>query len=99
MGLFREFLLILAGGAVGSALGAGFGALVGRVSPEFIDVLTHPHPVHAPERVGAAMGMVGGLLVGSAGMVAGRLVGAAWWWAGVRGGASGRASPDAEPGR
>ena len=85
--LFREFLLILAGGAVGSALGAGFGALVGAVSPEFVGALTHPHPVGAPERVGAVMGMVGGLLVGAAAMGAGRLVGAARAWAGLRDGA------------
>ncbi len=86
MGLFREFLLILAGGGVGSVLGAGFGALVGAVSPEFMDVLAHPHPVGTPERVGAAMGMVGGLLVGAAGMAAGRLIGAARAWAGLRDG-------------
>ena len=29
MGMFREFLLILAGGIIGSILGMGFGALVG----------------------------------------------------------------------
>ena len=93
MGLVREFLLILVGGAVGAALGTGFGALVGVVSPEFMEVLTHPHPVHAPERVGAAMGMVGGLLVGAAAMAAGRLIGAARWWAGIR-----DSGADAEPG-
>ncbi len=64
MGLFRDFLLILAGGAIGSVLGTGFGVLVGVVSPEFMAVLTHPRPVHAPERVGAALGMIGGLRSG-----------------------------------
>ena len=54
------------------------------MSPEFIDVLTQPHPVGAPERVGAAMGMIGGLLVGAAAMAAGRLIGAVRAWAGLR---------------
>ena len=84
MGLFLEFLLILTGGIVGSILGMGFGALVGAVSPEFIDVLTHPIPIHAPEWAGAAMGLIGGLLIGAASMVAGRFVGAIRWWAGIR---------------
>jgi len=93
MGLFREFLLILAGAVLGSVLGTGFGALVGVVSPEFIDVLTHPHPIHAPQRVGAAMGMIGGLFVGGAAMAAGRLLGAVRVWA--SGGRSGKVvAPD-----
>lgn len=75
MGLFREYLLILAGGALGSVCGVGFGAVVGAVSPEFINALTQPHPIQAPERAGAAMGMIGGLLVGAAAMAAGRPVG------------------------
>ncbi len=58
MSLFREYLLILAGGAFGSVCGIGFGAVVGVVSPEFINALTQPHPIQAPERAGAAMGMI-----------------------------------------
>src|SRR5262249_62220806 len=68
MSAFREFLLILAGGVIGTVLGAGFGALVGFVSPEFMDALTHPYPIHTPVRVGMAMGMIGGLLVGAMAM-------------------------------
>lgn len=81
MGLFREYLLIVAGGALGALWGAAFGAIVGLVSPEFIAALTQPHPIQAPERAGAAMGMIGGLLVGATAMAAGRLVGAVRIWA------------------
>lgn len=84
MGMFREFLLILAGGIIGSILGMGFGALVGAAFPEFMELLTDPHPIHAPASLGAAMGMIGGLLIGAASMVAGRFVGAIRWWAGIR---------------
>lgn len=100
MGLFREYFLILAGGAVGSVCGIGFGAVVGVVSPEFIAALTQPHPIQAPERAGAAMGMIGGLLVGAVAMAAGRLVGAARIWAaGGREGNRGPAVPAAAPER
>ena len=81
MNPYREFLLIVAGGVIGSVLSTGFGALVGIVSPEFIESLTHPHPIHAPDRAGAAMGMIGGLFVGATAMVPGRLVGAIRMWA------------------
>lgn len=81
MPLFREFILILVGGSIGSVLGMGFGALVGMMSPEFIDLLTHPKSVNAPEWVGAAMGMISGLLLGAGAMFAGRLVGAIRIWA------------------
>ena len=83
MGLFREFLLILAGGIIGSILGMGFGALVGAAFPEFIKLLTDPHTMHTAS-LGAAMGVIGGLLIGAASMVAGRFVGAIRWWAGIR---------------
>ncbi len=78
----REFLFVLAGGAAGCLLGGGFGVAIGTLSPEFIDLLTHPQRLAAPERVGAAMGLILGLLTGATAMVAGRLVGAAWHWAG-----------------
>jgi hypothetical protein len=94
MGLFREFLLIAAAGLGSAALGAGFGYLVGAVSPEFIDALAHPQPAREPERFGAALGMVCGLVVGAAAMVAGRLVGAARVWA-----AGGRRAASAGGGR
>ncbi|HYH66299.1 MAG TPA: hypothetical protein VD866_16525 [Urbifossiella sp.] len=98
MSLFREYLLILAGGALGSVCGAAFGALVGAVSPEFIAALTQPHPIQAPERAGAAMGLIGGLLVGGAAMATGRLVGAVRVWAaGGRGDNRGPAGPTAAP--
>jgi hypothetical protein len=100
MGAFREFLLILASGLIGAVLGAGFGVLVGFVSPEFVDALTHPYPIHTPERVGMAMGMIGGLLVGATAMVAGRLVGAVQQWAARgRAGEGGCVEADAAPDR
>jgi len=84
MGLFREFFLIVAGGFIGSALGAGFGALVGWLIPEFVVGLWRPEPVDSPARVGGGMGIVCGLLIGAAAMVAGRFVGAIRHWAGIR---------------
>jgi hypothetical protein len=86
MGLFREFFLIVAGGFIGSALGAGFGALVGWVFPDFVVGLWRPDPVDSPARVGGGMGMVSGLLIGSTAMVAGRFLGAIRLWAGNRDG-------------
>jgi hypothetical protein len=95
VGLFREYLLILAGGALGAVFGTALGAVVGAVSPEFVAAITQPHPIQAPERAGAAMGMIGGLLVGATAMAAGRLVGAARIWAaGGRGPAGPTAAPD-----
>ncbi len=72
----REFLFLLGGAAVGCALGGGFGALVGVVSPEALAVLAHPHPVAAPVHLGAAAGMVCGLPLGTAAMAAGRFLSA-----------------------
>jgi hypothetical protein len=72
----REFLFLLGGAAVGCALGGGFGALVGIVSPEALAFLAHPHPIAAPVNLGAAAGMVCGLLLGTAAMAAGRFLSA-----------------------
>jgi hypothetical protein len=96
MSAFREFLLILVGAFIGAALGAGFGALVGLVSPEFVEALAYPQPINSPERLGTAMGMIAGLLLGAAAMAVGRLVGAARQWAtSGRSAEASRATPDA----
>lgn len=84
MALFREFLLIVAAGLLGSALGTGFGALVGVLSPEFVQAVIAPQPIVEPVRTGAAMGMIAGLLLGAATMVAGRFLGAVREWATAR---------------
>jgi hypothetical protein len=72
----REFVLMLAAGLGSAALGGGFGSLVGWLSPEFISLLAHPHPVLSPVRFGAATGLIAGLLIGAAAMGFGLLVGA-----------------------
>lgn len=76
MNLFREFILIVAGGLIGSVLGAGFGLFVGILSPELIGMLAHPHPVHAADRLGAALGLICGLMIGAGSMIIGRLISA-----------------------
>jgi hypothetical protein len=97
---FREFLLIVAGGIIGSVLGAGFGILIGFVAPEFVEALANPQPVHSPERVGLALGMIAGLMIGATAMVVGRVVGAIRQWAASRGAAvAQRFGPDAGPER
>jgi len=94
LNVYREFLLILAGGAIGAVLGAGFGALVGLVSPEFINALLHPFAIQAQDRAGAAMGTISGLLIGAMAMAVGRLIGAIRMWAaGGRAGHYDRAEP------
>jgi len=64
--VIREFLLIAAAALVSSIIGGGFGYAIGIIAPEFINVLTHPHRVGMPGPVGAAMGMISGLLLGAA---------------------------------
>jgi hypothetical protein len=60
----RIFLLIVLAGLVCAALGGGFGWLIGSLSPEFLALLAEPYPVDEPQRLGAALGLVSGLLLG-----------------------------------
>jgi hypothetical protein len=76
----RVFLLILVAALGCAALGCGFGWLVGTLSPEFIALLTQPTPVDDPQRLGAALGLVFGLLIGAAAMGFGLLVEAFRTW-------------------
>jgi hypothetical protein len=77
----RVFLLIVIAALGCAALGSGFGWLVGELSPEFIALLAQPSPVAEPERLGAALGLVSGLLLGAAAMGFGLLVEAFRAWA------------------
>jgi hypothetical protein len=77
----RAFLLIVVAGLVCAALGSGFGWLVGCLSPEFVELVAQPHPVADPQRLGAALGQVSGLLLGAAAMGFGLLVEAIRAWA------------------
>ena len=54
----REFGMIVAAGLGSSVLGAGFGWLVGRFSPELITLLAKPFEVHSPLAVAVAMGAI-----------------------------------------
>lgn len=76
----KAFLLVVLAGFVGAALGVGFGWLVGTLSPEFLALLAHPHAVIDPQRLGAALGLVTGLLLGAAVMAFGLLVEAFRLW-------------------
>ena len=77
----RVFLLIVVAALGCAALGSGFGWLVGNLSPEFIALVAQPYPVAEPERLGAALGLVSGLLLGAAAMGFGLLVEAFRAWA------------------
>jgi hypothetical protein len=83
--LFREFFLIVLGGFIGSVLGAGFGALVGLLFPDFVTNIFRPDAVGDTITSGAGLGMVCGLPIGAAAMAAGRLIEAVRYWAGMRG--------------
>jgi hypothetical protein len=72
----REFTFILFAALGSAVLGGVFGAGIGYLSPEFIDLLAIPQKVAAPEKFGAAIGLVCGLMLGSVGMGFGLLVGA-----------------------
>jgi hypothetical protein len=72
----REFCMIFAAGLISSVLGGGFGWLVGRISPEFIQMLAQPYRVQSAERLAAAMGTIAGLLIGAAAMAFGLLISA-----------------------
>lgn len=72
--MVREFLLILLAAVVSSLLGLAVGAGIGRLAPELIHHLTRPDKIAAPVNVGAAMGLISGLLIGAATMIAGRFI-------------------------
>lgn len=94
----REFAFIFVAGLASAILGGSFGAFIGWLSPEFIDALTHPHPIADSVRFGIATGLVSGLLIGSAAMAFGLLVAAfrAWAMRPVAGGVERPASTAAE---
>jgi hypothetical protein len=77
----RGFLLIVIAGLGSAALGTGLGWLVGILSPEFIGLVAQPNAVADPARLGAALGLVSGLLLGVAAMAFGLLVDAIRAWA------------------
>jgi hypothetical protein len=89
----RVFLLIVLAGLGCAALGSGVGWLVGTLSPEFIALVAQPSPVAQPQRLGAALGLVSGLLLGAAAMAFGLLVEAFRVWA-VRGKVSREVAPN-----
>jgi hypothetical protein len=68
--------MILGAGIVSTVLGAGFGWLIGRLSPEFVQLLAMPIDVKEPERLATAIGAVSGLIIGAAAMVVGLIVSA-----------------------
>jgi hypothetical protein len=72
----REFAMIVVAGIVSAVLSAGFGWLIGRLSPEFIQLLAAPIEVKEPERLATAIGVVSGLMIGAAAMVVGLIVSA-----------------------
>ena len=85
----REFTLITVAALVSAFLGGLFGGLIGWLSPEFIGLLTQPHPVAETARFGAATGLVAGLFIGASVMAFGLMVEAVRGW--VR-----RLTPDKE---
>ena len=76
----RGFFLIVAGGLVSSILGGVLGGIIGWISPEFVELVTDPHPVADPVRLGAGLGVVSGLLLGAAAMAFSLLVGVFRTW-------------------
>ncbi|MBX3434884.1 MAG: hypothetical protein KF847_16320 [Pirellulales bacterium] len=70
----REFGLILLAALVSSLLGAGFGWMIGRLSPEFLQILFAGTKIRDAASVAAALGAVCGLFLGAASMTAGLLI-------------------------
>jgi len=89
----RVFVLIVIAGLGCGALGCGLGWLVGWLSPEFIALVAQPNSVEEPQRLGAALGLVSGLLLGAIAMAFGLLVEAFRAWA-IRGKASREVLPN-----
>lgn len=77
----KVFLRILVAGLGCAALGSGLGWLIGMLSPEFIALVVQKQSVAEPERLGAAMGLVSGLLLGVIAMAFGHLVEPCRVWA------------------
>src|SRR3712207_1877371 len=77
----RGFLLIVIAGLGCAILGGGLGWVVGHLSPEFVALLARPSVVSEPERLGAALGLVSGRLLGAGAMAFGLLVEAFRVWA------------------
>jgi hypothetical protein len=92
----RVFLLMVLAGLGCAALGSGVGWLVGTWSPEIIALVAQPSPVAQPQRLGAALGLVSGLLLGTAAMAFGLLVEAFRVWA-ARGQVSREVAPNPTP--
>ena len=72
----REFAMIACAALVSAALGAIFGWAIGRLAPEFFEVIAPMRQIKEPERVGAALGAINGLMIGAAAMAFGLLIAA-----------------------
>jgi hypothetical protein len=55
--------------------------MMGDLSPEFVALVAQPNPVADPPRLGAALGLVSGLLLGAGAMAFGLFVEALRAWA------------------
>jgi hypothetical protein len=71
----RGFLLIFAAGMGSAFLGGALGWFIGILSPEFIQLVAGPFPVANPGELGAALGIVSGLLMGAMAMAFGLVIG------------------------
>lgn len=65
-GALRFFVLIVLGSLFAALLGGAFGALVAKISPEFVTRLFGAPAVQAPTRYSFAVGMIWGLFIGAA---------------------------------
>lgn len=62
----KYFLIILGAALISSALGAGFGAVVALISPEFVEGLFYTKEEVDIVRYAAVAGMIWGLFIGAA---------------------------------
>lgn len=62
----KNFLIILGLALISSGLGAGFGALIAAISPEFVEGLFAASKNVGLVRYAAAVGMIWGLFIGAA---------------------------------
>ena len=66
------FVIVVLSGAIGAGLGALFGRMIGQQAPELLDRLLSGHPIHGreapalqdPAGVGLALGAINGLFIG-----------------------------------